>query len=267
MFETNDYREVLKSKLEERCRANSRYSLNAFARDIKLPATRLCQIMQRKQGISAKKAQTIAKSLNFSDKEVEMFCSMVLASDARSKSEREIASLKLQLMFKKHENEQLIAEKFSVISDWYHFAILELTDTKEFKNNYQWIASKLGLNESLVKIAIERLIRLGLLKEVDNTLIQTYKNLITDDGVPSEAIRKFNKQILDKAKIAIDFQNVNERKIDTLTTAINQEDLEEFYKKINNFYDELDAWATQRKKNKKQDHVYCFSTQFFKLNK
>ena len=51
-------------------------------------------------------------------------------------------------------------DKFSVISEWYHYAILELTYVSGFKADYKWIARKLSITVEEAKVAIERLIRL-----------------------------------------------------------------------------------------------------------
>jgi hypothetical protein len=48
-----------------------------------------------------------------------------------------------------------------MISDWYHFAILDLTRLDDFQPEPAWVSRKLGLTVSEVKIAVERLLRLG----------------------------------------------------------------------------------------------------------
>jgi uncharacterized protein (TIGR02147 family) len=51
----------------------------------------------------------------------------------------------------------------SVIVDWYHFAILELTRLDEFQCDSRWIARVLDISVDEVNLAVQRLIRLGLL--------------------------------------------------------------------------------------------------------
>jgi uncharacterized protein (TIGR02147 family) len=50
-----------------------------------------------------------------------------------------------------------------VIADWFHFAILELTRLEEFRCDSRWIARVLDISVDEVNLAIQRLIRLGLL--------------------------------------------------------------------------------------------------------
>ena len=58
------YQDILKAELEKRQRANARYSLRAFARDLGVSPSNLSEILQRKAGLSRIKAQEIAKKLN-----------------------------------------------------------------------------------------------------------------------------------------------------------------------------------------------------------
>lgn len=58
---------------------------------------------------------------------------------------------------------QVSIDTCSVISDWYHYAILELTYVSGFKANPNWIVKKLSITVEESKSAVERLKRLGLL--------------------------------------------------------------------------------------------------------
>jgi uncharacterized protein (TIGR02147 family) len=61
---------------------------------------------------------------------------------------------------------QMTYDTAAVISDWYHYAILELTRLQDFQPDSRWIARVLGLNPDEVNIALARLMRLGLLEMV-----------------------------------------------------------------------------------------------------
>ena len=59
---------------------------------------------------------------------------------------RELARIRLQKTAVP-EYQQLQMDTFRVISDWYHFGILELTYLKSFKSDPRWIAKALGITE------------------------------------------------------------------------------------------------------------------------
>jgi uncharacterized protein (TIGR02147 family) len=52
----------------------------------------------------------------------------------------------------------------SLIADWYHFALLELTRLVEFRPDSRWIARVLDVSVDEVNVALQRLIRLDLLE-------------------------------------------------------------------------------------------------------
>ena len=49
---------------------------------------------------------------------------------------------------------QLTLDHFSVISEWYHFAILSLAETQDFKSYPAWIAGRLGISQKDAKAAV-----------------------------------------------------------------------------------------------------------------
>jgi uncharacterized protein (TIGR02147 family) len=51
-----------------------------------------------------------------------------------------------------------------LLSVWYHYAILELTQVQGFRTDSRWIAKTLGIAVEDVNIALQRLLRLGLLE-------------------------------------------------------------------------------------------------------
>jgi uncharacterized protein (TIGR02147 family) len=50
-----------------------------------------------------------------------------------------------------------------LVADWEHYAILELVRLREFRPDSRWVARVLGLSVDEVNVALQRLLRLGLL--------------------------------------------------------------------------------------------------------
>jgi uncharacterized protein (TIGR02147 family) len=55
-------------------------------------------------------------------------------------------------------------DTFQLLSVWYHQAILELTHLRGFKTDSRWISQLLGIGVDEVNVALQRLLRLGLLE-------------------------------------------------------------------------------------------------------
>ena len=123
-------------------------------------------------------------------------------------------------------------DAFNVIKDWYHFAILELVSLTNFQSDPNWMAAKLNLTSIQVENAIERLIRLGLLKREFGKVVLTNEYTVFGNEQRSDAIRNFHKQILEKAFIAIEQQNIHRREYSASILAVNGEDIPSINKDV-----------------------------------
>ena len=268
MFEQTDYRFILKSKFEQRCAANPRYSLRAFARDLEIAPSRLSEIFHGKQGLSEKYSAKVAKNLGLSESEQEYFINLVASIHSQSPKRRQSA----ETVVKRYEQIQqefsaLRDDAFRLISDWYHYALLELTLVRGFKSDTRWIAKRLGISPIETENAIDRLLRLDLLRVDKGRFIATGASLTTTKDIPSEAIRNFNRQLLSKASQSLETQSVNERDVSSLTFVVDTDDIPIFKESIKTFRRRFHREATARaKKNaKKNNEVYALGIQFFRL--
>jgi len=164
------YSEVLKQELAKRVNRNSQYSLRAFARSLDLGASALSQIMDGKRQISDKIIQRLTSKLDLSPQDHKKFIQSVAEYKKHSGLKRLSPSIKEALKNKPKQAtaKDLTADIFKAISEWYHSAILELTFTEGFKSDHRWIASQLGIGITEAKLAVERLLELGLLSRNAN---------------------------------------------------------------------------------------------------
>lgn len=262
---TTHYADFLKQRLQERISANPRYSLRAFARDLGLNASKLSEVLNRKQGLSAESARRICRKLSLSPSETEYFCKLVEASDARSKRARLAAQAQIASLAEDQSLRQIQDDTFKIISDWYHYALLSLAETLSFKSDAAWIARRLGITKLEVEQAVSRLARLELLEIKGGKIRPTGVQLTTKSGMPSESIRKFNRQVIEKSLQAIAMQTIDEREIGTLTTSVHTDDLPVIKEMIRRHRRELNQFIMTRNKSRKPNEVYCLAAQFFRL--
>jgi len=259
----SSYHDLLDEEFEKRKNFNEAYSLRAFARDLGLPAPRLSLILKKREGISVEAAEEIANKLKLNEQKKQWFCSSVGSLHSRSSKERE--SFKERVQQYKHEAKvfsEIHLEYFKVIADWYHFAILELTYLKDFKNDPHWIADVLKITPTEVKEAIDRMRALDLVVENDGNLVDAFKFLATPNDVPSASLKKFNTQLMKKAMEALYEQDVLEREIASNIFSVRKDQLPLFKEKLRTFRRELEHEASQQKE---KDAVYCLSMQFYEL--
>lgn len=260
--EAGDYRKLLKERLSERCANNPQYSLRAFARDIKLSSAQLSLVLSGKKGISSSSAERVAQALGLSERESVYFCTLVECEHARSKAAKSAAQARLAQLSIPEDSVQLQLDAFRAVSDWYHFAILQLMRLSSWRDDAQWIASKLKISAQEVPMAIERLERLELIRTEGGKKVLASDTVFTTDGVPSDAIRKFHKQILDKAAVALAEQSLERRYFNTTLAAIRKEDVPRAKERIKGFHQ---SFMSEFSEHPASDRVYCLSVQLFDL--
>lgn len=229
-----DYREQLKSEYKRRQTVNPRYSLRAFARDLGLSSGFLSLLLNGKKKLSDAKAIELAEVLGLGPSGAEEFYRLVRLNNARTE--------KAQALIAREGRNDSVGEfstlnldAFQVISDWYHYAITELTYCKDFKPTAEWVGRRLGISTETAKAALERLVRLGLLKKSGRTLVKTEAFIATPTDRPSASLRSFHGQMIEKAKQALTTQSVDERDITGITIALDREKLAMAKKEIRRF--------------------------------
>jgi uncharacterized protein (TIGR02147 family) len=182
------------------------------------------------------------------------------------KPPQEIATL---LNVPEVENTQKFAsldmDTFFMISDWYYFAILSLAETEGFVGTEKSIAKRLGLSETVVGEALERLLRLDMLERDPKTkkLRVTGEQFEAMSAVTTPALKKANHQNLELAQKALDETQFEERDFTAITLCFDPERMEEAKKLIKNF--RRNFCKTMESKNKKE--VYKLCLQLFPLTK
>lgn len=257
-----DYRTYLKDELSNRCRHNSNYSLRAFARDLKLSSARMSEVLSGKKGLSRVAAADIGKLLKMNTAESEYFCDLVEVAHARSSIAREAALKRIQEYKPTDSVKNLDEDSFKIVSDWYHFAILNLMHLKDFKSNPEWISSRLGITHDTVLEALSRMLRLKMIS-YDGGHYHPEKDFIAGpDGVPSTAVRKFHKQLMEKAIASLETQTIAERDMSSLMIPMDAKKIELARKRIRDFRVRL---CKELSEGDDLNALYCLSIGFFNL--
>lgn len=262
-----DYRDLLKREIERRCSKNARYSLRAFARDLRLSPSHLSGILGGRYGLSRRSAMEIADRIGLSRGEKEIFVESVESQHARSHYGRQLARKKLRaLRSDKAREKTLRLDLFQLVSDWYSFAILELTYLKTFQSSTAWIARALGITPLQARGSVERLFRLGLLRKTPGKWIPSEENTLTGFDIPSDAVKNFHSQLLEKANRALHCQPVEQRDFRSTILAIRKDRLADAKRAIEKLHREFGTRLSESGAlTHEKEEVYCLSTQFFSL--
>ena len=250
-----DYKIWLQSELMRRCHDNPKYSLRAFSASLKLSPSFLSKVLSGKRSLTLKTANKILPSLDLSPQEKESFLHLVFEDRQTSTSSPKQGQVEDYTL--------LTMDAFSIISDWYHYAITELTSLEDFENDPRWISKKLGISVIETKMALQRLKRLRILNEKNGELIKSSESLTTTTDISSTALKKFHQQPLEMALRSLREDDVLERDFTSMTMAINENKLPFAKKRIKNFRRALCKQLSKGKKTR----VYNLCIQLYPLSK
>lgn len=105
--------------------------------------------------------------------------------------------------------------------------------------------------------------RLELIEETQEGKLRPLESFTASpSGIPSEAIRRFHRQILEKAITSIDLQTLEERDLSCMVLAVDRNRLPQAKDAIKKFRREFDS---EFGAGTPRDSVYCLAIQFFSL--
>jgi uncharacterized protein (TIGR02147 family) len=255
--------QILKAVLSERQATNAQYSLRAFARDLQLSAPQLSNVINGHRGLSPKAAESVAQLLALAPAQKEIFKSSLKAKFSPSKADRLVALRKLEELNHHAEATYLDLDLFKVISNWYHFTLLELIKiAKKNENKVQWFSEKLGISENEVALALTRLERLALIENTGRGYRVNQDTVIADQGIPTEAIRNFHRQLLEKSMQALTTQPADERYGYSGVMPVKVKSVERAKKLIQKF--RID-FAKEVSDHQNGEEIYGLCLQFFRV--
>jgi uncharacterized protein (TIGR02147 family) len=260
MRKFTDYRDILKDDFERRKLKNSSYSLRAFARDIGLLPSRLSDVLNGKQGLSDEKAVSIAQKINLNEEEKDYFLNLVRSRHGRSRIARTFALRKLDEISGKPDV-VLTEAQFSKISQWYYFALLELTSAFPNASQENEMAQYLNLETAVVSKALNTLKELQLLRVDENgKFIRTHFRVSTTNDVPSKAIQSFHVGIIDQAQKALQQVATPKRDFSSINIWLNENDLCEAKTELQQFRRDL---LRRYQKNSEGRGLYALNLNLF----
>lgn len=248
LMQSQSVQEFLSGEFSRRMRTNPRYSLRAFARHLNLSPGELSEILRSKRPLSHKSALKVAESLGLNALETSQLLNLVSPGVHAAQPYQAIT---------------LSMDYFHTISDWYCFAIVNLMECPDSLWEAQWIARRLSITKMEAQTAMDRLLRLELVAPDEMGRYKPAKDFVASpDQIPSEAIRSFHRQIMNKALQALDNQNVAERDFQGVSFACDPKHLPELKKEISAFADHI----ARRFSKAKKSEVYHLELALFRLS-
>lgn len=253
MIEQESFQQTIQKKFLEIQSRNSSYTLRSYAQKLQISSGALSEILGGKRRVSPKLAEKVADILALDPGErSEIF---VIEKDVKKKKSKKV---------QQSDFVRLTKDQFATLSEWYHFAILSLMNTKNSKTDVSWMAQRLSVPAPKIADAIARMVRLGLLAyDSSGKLIQTRKALRTTDDIMDMSIRRSHHGDLDLVRNSIDHRLTEERDLSSITLPVDMNRLQEAKQLIREFQDKmLDlVW------NEESSEVYKMSIYLYPVSK
>jgi uncharacterized protein (TIGR02147 family) len=153
-------------------------------------------------------------------------------------------------------------DTFQLLSVWYHFAILELIRVQGFKTDSRWIAKTLGIGVEEVNVALQRLLRLGILEMSGRHrwIDQSGDAEFTSAALTEAARNQINQELYELASVATKHIPSQHRVHRQMTVAVDSRRLSRFSKLADEFMNELRSVVSE---GDSEDDVYQAEISFF----
>ncbi len=235
-------RRLVKLELELRQTENPRYSQRAFARDLGVSHALLSLAISGKRDISADFAQRLLEISRLPIEQLEAI-KAGLPIDTPNIFER------------------IDLEKFEMISDWTHYAVLSLLEVEGSRWDVKWMSRRLGQSPAKVKVVMNRLDHLGLIKKLESgRAIQATAPIVVENQKSSIAAKRFNRRLLQKATAAMDEVPFESRDLSSTVFTLNPKYIPYAIERIRNFRRSL---SNELENLGEQTDVYALAVQLF----
>ena len=264
VFSFCDYRSFLKAYAEDCRQTNPRWTYGAWAKRLRLGGTAtLTMILNGQREAGPQLVDKFCNYFKFDARQATYFRNLVYLHKVNDNPELALKTIE-RIKIKHPKIRFLDDREFSYISHWHYYAIRELIQRRDFKEDPIWISAQFDkkIATTAILTAIDTLIELKLIKrDPDGKLVQADGQINTQTKFASEAICRYHEQSLDLAKATLRKTPREQRNYRASILNIRRGDLPKVEALFNKFQDELDQLLESRD----GDSTYHFSMQFFPL--
>jgi uncharacterized protein (TIGR02147 family) len=251
LVDQSELQKIIQHRLNQAQLKNPRFTLRAMAKKMELSSGALSEILSGKRVVASKLAQKICSKLDID-----------LHEKSRIFYEPELAKDREKNKIGSEEIYQLSQDQFAMLSQWPHFALLSLLNTKGCQHNVDWMAERLGLSKKTLGEVLARLLRLDLVRyDQHGKLLRTKKSLKTTDDLVSYSVRKSHLGDMELAKSLLDKVGVQHRDYTSISIPTDLKTLNKAKTLIRKFQDEMMnlLWTAEA------DQVYKMSVYLYPL--
>lgn len=234
------------------------YSMRAFARDLQMSASGFNDFMKGRVGMSPGRVQFVSDTLNWTTARTEHFQDLLRAKFDKDSGVKASAQARVKQRLKIGSG-ALSVDEFKIISEWHHLVILELCEMRDHVTAKQ-IAKELDITSQAASQALRRLTKLKLISLQESGYKPIESNTTFGDQVPSEAIRYFHSQVLERAQKALQITSMENRASQSMVFSIDKKDAGKISTEIRR---SIDSIVNRYAQNSKKDSIQALTFQLF----
>ncbi len=222
LFSYLDYRDYLKDLFFEQKEIHSYYSYRYIAGKTGIDSSFYAKILGKQKHIGETKIEKMTDFLELTSRERDYFITLVQYN--RSKSSELSKELFKKLMSLKKSSGTAIND-YRYFSEWYTIPVRELLNHYNFDGDCKALAKQFApaITERQSRNAIRTLTELNMVSEDSGGFLRPTDTLLTTgDQWRSDAIQKFQKQMINLAGSALERFPKEERDISTVTVSTSQ---------------------------------------------
>lgn len=223
--------------------SNRKYSLNAFARDIKISKASLIQVLNGKRELTAKTLLKIIENIPHSLERKQLL----------NFAEKMTAPLRVQ---KFNDKER------SLFGDWRFFVILIAVEILDQAATIENVSNLTSISKKKIKELLPVLIALDQL-ELDGILLRKNTKTTVRSEIPSELILKHHIESIHLSSVAIKKGRDKNATFHSLTLGIEQARVD----KVNELTEKYIKSVLKELQKHNVDTVYKLNTQLFPVSK
>ncbi len=215
VYSYSDFASLFQANVEWMKSVNSKFSWRWLGKRLQLKShTHIINFANGSKSPSDEMLVKISDLFSWSIEEYLYAKYLLGLQTAKTEMERLFYQQKLAEIRRPEPIPVLSHDDFGLIAQWYHLVIFELMNLPEFRDDPEWIASKLrhGISRETASDALDRLLRLGLIgRSADGSLKRLVDGIFTTHNIPSGAITLFHKEMLERGISTLSSAPVAER--------------------------------------------------------
>lgn len=243
--EVGSFSEFIKNEYDIRKKRNPKYSLRSFAQKLEIDQSLLSKVLSGKRSLSHTTMNACLQQLDYSDEQISVLLTRFLKNKSYYRTIDE--------------------DVLNIISEWHHFALLELLKLKDIDHSAAYLSQRLNISIQDVEEGLQRLERFEFIAFLRGKYeIHRPNNTWSSLAVTSEARKKLQRELLLKSLDALENVPLEERLHLSYTFAISKDKLQ----KVKDFLLTVSRQVGRlAEENEKYDEVYQLNLALYPITK